>query len=74
MLPLPFDSVVTCVTAFFADHQQAESQHQQAEEQQDSESSDQERQWWHSTFVKAGRMGNMASDVLQSGQPRQVSS
>ena len=54
---------------YFADQdvqQQAESMQQELKEQ--------EKQWWHGTFIKAGKMGNMAADVLQGGPDKKVSS
>ena len=44
---------------------------QQEEEQQELEK--QEKQWWHGTFIKAGKMGNMAADVLKDGPDKKVS-
>lgn len=53
------------------DMQQAESVQQQDTEQDQGPAST-EKQWWHGTFVKAGRMGNMAADVLQRGPDKEV--
>ena len=53
------------------DMQQAESRQQQDTEQDQGPAST-EKQWWHGTFVKAGRMGNMAAEVLQHGPDKEV--
>lgn len=61
----------TLLSAADQDVQQAESKVQQTMEQ-DEEPASTEKQWWHGMFVKAGRMGNMAAEVLQHGPDKEV--